>query len=163
MAEQGSAGSSQAAGVSGLDKLIYPVLAFRLWARPFYDLLTTRRSIAYFLQRSFVGPIPDGIVSYSVSTSHQPGAEHAPLYFVAGKLFTPNALNLIYRQVTTPTLVIYDRDGFVRFDRLPELLAANKAFQATRVSPTLGLPHWEKLEETTAALETFWQAVKEPA
>lgn len=155
-----SARSSQVISISGMDALVYPLLAFRLWARPFYDLLTTRRAIAYFLQRSFVGQIPDGMVDYCSSTSHQPGAEHAPLYFVAGKLFTPNAVDRIYRQVTTPTLVIYDRDGFVRFDRLPELLSANKAWQASRVSPTLGMAHWEKLEETTQALDQFWQNTK---
>ncbi len=163
MYQNESARSSQAANVQGIDKLIYPLLSFRLWSRPFYDLLTIRRSIAYFLQRSFVGPIPNGMVDYSISTSHQPGAEHAPLYFVAGKLFTPNALERIYRQVTTPSLVIYDQDAFVRFDRLPELLATNQAWQATRISPTLGLPHWEKLEETTQALDNFWQSIKVPA
>lgn len=161
--ERSSARSSQAASAQGFDSFVYPLLSFRLWSRPFYDLLTIRRSIAYFLQRSFVGAIPDGMVDYSIATSHQPGAEHAPLYFVSGKLFSPDALDKIYRHVKTPSLVLYDQDAFVRFDRLPELLATNKAWQATRVSPTLGLPHWEKLEETTQALEKFWQSVKQPA
>ena len=161
--DRGSARSSQAASAQGLDSFVYPLLSFRLWSRPFYDLLTTRRSITYFLQRSFVGAIPDGMVDYSIATSHQPGAEHAPLYFVSGKLFSPDALDKIYRHVKTPSLVLYDQDAFVRFDRLPELLATNKAWQATRVSPTLGLPHWEKLEDTTQALEKFWQNVKQPA
>jgi pimeloyl-ACP methyl ester carboxylesterase len=111
----------------GLDGLAYPLLSFRLWSRPFFDLLTTRRGINWYLQRSFVGTIPDGMVAYSVATSHQPGAEHAPLYFVAGKLFTPNAFERIYRHVTVPTLVIYDNDPYVRFDRLPELTATNRA------------------------------------
>jgi pimeloyl-ACP methyl ester carboxylesterase len=163
MSQRSSAQSSQAASLSGFDKFIYPLLSFRLWSRPFYDLLTTRKSIEYYLQKSFVGAIPDGMVNYSISTSHQPGAEHAPLYFVAGKLFTPNALDRIYRQVNTPTLVIYDQDPYVRFDRLPELLASNKTWQATRISPTLGLPHWEKPEATTEALEKFWQGIEEAA
>ena len=155
--------SSQAASGIGFDKVAYPLLSFRLWSRPFYDLLTTRRVIEWYLQRNFVGQIPDGMVNYSVSTSHQPGAEHAPLYFVAGKLFTKNAFERIYRHVKTPTLVIYDQDPYVRFDRLPELTATNNAWQATRISPTLGLPQWEKTEETVQTLETFWQNVKEPA
>jgi pimeloyl-ACP methyl ester carboxylesterase len=163
MYQKDSARSSQAASAQGFDPYIYPLLSFRLWSRPIYDLLTTRQSIAYFLQRSFVGAIPDGMVDYSIATSHQPGAEHAPLYFVSGKLFSPNALDKIYKQVNTPSLVIYDQDAFVRFDRLPELLATNKAWQATRISPTLGLPHWEKLEETTKALDAFWETVKVPA
>jgi pimeloyl-ACP methyl ester carboxylesterase len=162
MYRRGGEGSSQASASSGVDKFAYPLLSFRLWARPFYDLLTTKRVISWYLQRNFVGSIPDGMVDYSVATSHQPGAEHAPLYFVSGKLFTPNAFDKIYRQISTPTLVIYDQDPYVRFDRLPELIASNKAWQATRISPTLGLPHWEKTEETVQALEHFWQSVAEP-
>jgi pimeloyl-ACP methyl ester carboxylesterase len=158
MYERDSARSSQAASNQGFDNWLYPLLSMRLWARPFYDLLTTHRSIQYFLQKSFVGPIPDGMVDYAYATSHQPGAENAPLYFVSGKLFTPNALDRIYRHVKTPSLVIYDRDGFVRFDRLPELLAANDAWHEARVSPSLGMPQWERLEDTVAALEKFWQS-----
>jgi pimeloyl-ACP methyl ester carboxylesterase len=163
MYQRDSARSSQAASLEGYDSWLYPLLSLRLWGRPFYDLLTTKRTIQYFLQRSFVGTVPDGMVDYCYSTSHQPGAHHAPLYFVSGKLFTPNALDRIYRQVTTPSLVIYDQDSYVKFDRLSELQAANSAWQSVRIFPTLGMPHWEKLEETTAALDKFWQSVKEPA
>ena len=156
-----SARSSQAASNQGFDKWLYPLLSVPLWARPIYDLLTTRPSLQYFLQKSFVGPVPDGMVDYAYATSHQPGAEHAPLYFISGKLFTPNALDRIYRHVNTPSLVIYDRDPFVRFDRLPELLAANKAWHEARVTPSLGMPHWERLDDTVAALEKFWQSMSE--
>lgn len=163
MMQRGDTNTSQVASALGLDGVAYPLLSFRLWSRPFYDLLTIRRSIEWFLQRSFVGKIPDGMVDYSVATAHQPGAEHAPLYFVSGKLFTSDAVDRIYRQVKTPTLVLYDQDPYVRFDRLPEVLAANSAWQATRISPSLGLPHWEKREATTEALDQFWESVKEPA
>ena len=163
MMQRGETNSAQFVRAFGFDDIAYPLLAFRLWSRPFYDLLTTRQSLQWFLQKSFLGAIPDGMINYAFSTSHQPGAEHAPLYFVAGKLFTPNAFDRIYRHVNTPTLVLYDRDAYVRFDRLPELLAANQAWQAQRISPTLGLPQWEKPEATVAALEEFWAKVQEPA
>ncbi len=159
MYKNDSARSSQAAGTMGIDKLIYPLLSFRLWARPFYDVLTTKRSIRYFLQRSFVGSVPAEMVDYSYATAHQPGAEHAPLYFVSGKLFTENAIDRIYSKVKTPSLAIYDRDAFVSFDRLPELMAANSAWQEKRVAPSLGLPQWERPEQTFAALDDFWQSL----
>ena len=41
---------------------------------------------------------------------------------------------------------------------LPELLQANDHCRAVRIAPTKGLPHWEKLPETTAALDEFWAA-----
>lgn len=140
-------------------RFMLPFLAFPLWARPFFDLLTTRRGINYFLQKSFVGESNPGLADYDYASAHQPGAEHAPLAFVSGRLFTPEALDKIYRGITTPALVLYDLDAFVDFDRLPELLSVNSAWRAERISPTLGLPHWEKLPETLNALDNFWDDI----
>jgi pimeloyl-ACP methyl ester carboxylesterase len=148
---------SQIAGQKGYDGWLYDLFTVPLWARPFYDVLTTRRSIEYFLQKSFVGAIPPGFVDYAYATSHQPGAEHAPLAFVTGRLFTPGAAQRLYANVTKPTLVLHDRDAFVSFDLLPELLGQNPAWHAERIAPTLGLPHFERLAETTQALDRFWQ------
>jgi pimeloyl-ACP methyl ester carboxylesterase len=159
MGRSRSNNGSQSAAENGLDAWLLPLLSFPLWARPLYDLLSTRKSIEYYLQKSFVGTIPPEMIDYSYKTTHQPGAEHAPFAFISGKLFTANAVDRIYRHVTTPTLVIHDRDAFVGFDRLPELLAAQKTWQAKRISPTLGLAHWERTTETTDALDSFWKGL----
>lgn len=139
---------------------IHRLLSTPLWARPLYDLLTTRMGLKYYLQKSFVGAVPPDLIDYAYATAHRPGAEHAPLAFVSGKLFTPRALQTIYHQVTTPTLVIYDRDPYVDFDLLPELLRQNTAWRAERITPTLGLPHFERLEETTQAIDRFWAGLE---
>jgi hypothetical protein len=97
------------------------------------------------------------LINYAYATSHQPGAEYAPLHFISGKLFTPGVRQRFYEQVQTPTLVLYDRDAFTGFELLPELLARNPAWQAVRIVPSLGLPHFERLEETVAVLDRFWQ------
>ena len=148
--------SSQQAGKSGLSNAIHPAFSFPLWARPFYDLLTTRTSIEYFLKQSFMGPVPIDLIEYDYATAHQPGAEHAPLYFISGKLFTPNARDTLYEQVKVPTLVLYDRDNFTSFELLPDLLTTNHSWQAVRLVPTLGLPHFERLEDTAEVLNRFW-------
>ena len=147
---------SQQAGQSGMSRLLYPFFSFPLWGRPFYDLLTTRASIRYFLEQSFVGQAPPDLIEYAYLTAHQPGAEHAPLHFVTGQLFTPQARRRLYEQVTTPTLVIYDRDNFTSFDSLPDLLALNPHWSATRITPTLGLAHFEQLASLVNALDRFW-------
>lgn len=147
---------SQQAGQSGASRVLYPLFSFSLWGRPFYDLLTTRRSIRYFLEKSFIGPVPPEMVAYDSLTAHQPGAVHAPLHFITGKLFTPNARRQLYEQVATRTLVIYDRDNFTSFEMLPELLANNLRWAAVRIVPTLGLPHWEQLLKTVETLNNFW-------
>jgi hypothetical protein len=100
------------------------------------------------------------MVDYAYLTAHQPGAHYAPVAFVSGQLFTPAIRVNVYELLPAPTLVIYDRDAFVRFDALPGLLRKKPNFQAERIAPTLGLPQFEKLPETINALDTFWQGLE---
>ena len=78
------------------------------------------------------------------------------------KLFTPDALDALYRPLRLPVLVLYDRDPNVTFDRLEELLAERPNWQARRIAPTLGLPHWERLQDTVEALDGFWAGGNDP-
>jgi len=121
-----------------------------------YTALTSRPSIRYFLRRSFVGPVPEAMVEYAYATTHQPGARYAPLYFLAGQIFTQDATNQIYSKVTQRALVLYDRDPNINFDLLPAFLPGRANWQAQRVTPSLGVPHWERLPETATAIEGFW-------
>lgn len=148
--------ASQKAGMRGSASTLYSLLSFPLWSRALFDLVSSRRSIEFFLRQSFVGPVTPGFVDYAYLTSHQPGAENVPLYFLSGRLFTRDAANAIYANVHTPTLVIYDQDAFVSFDGLPSVLGQNEEWQAVRLAPSRGLPHFERLDEVTAALEQFW-------
>lgn len=157
---QGASDASNPSAKEEQSRQIHRALTVRLWARPLYDLLTTTYGIKYYLQKSFVGATPQDLIDYAYATAHQPGAEYAPLAFVSGKLFTPNAMQTLYRNVTTPTLVIYDRDPYVNFDLLPELQRQNPAWRAERISPTLGLPHFERLDETTQAIDRFWAGLE---
>lgn len=128
----------------------------RVWSQPLYDLLVTPPSIRYFLQQSFHGAPDAGLVAYDYQTSHQPGARHAPLHFISGKLFTRDILTTVYERLTQPTLVIHEEDGFVSFDQVPALVARRPNWQVARIRPTRGLPHFERLPETRAALDRFW-------
>ena len=87
-----------------------------------YDLLTSKASIRYFLRRSFVGEPPEAMIDYAFSTSHQPGARHAPYRFLAGQLFTRHAAETLYAKVSLPVLVLFDRDATVGFDLMPAYL-----------------------------------------
>lgn len=159
LGEAGSGRASQQTGRSGLAGGLHAAFAFPLWGRALYDIVATRRSIEFFLGKSFEGPITPGMVDYGYATAHQPGAEHVPLHFISGTLFTPDAAHTLYPQVQQPTLVLYDQDFYVRFDALPELLSHNKHWRAVRIIPTRGLPHFERLPETVAAMEGFWKEV----
>lgn len=130
-----------------------------LWSQPFYDLLVSPPSIRYFLKQSFVGEPDAGMVAYGYHTSHRPGARFAPFHFVSGKLFTRDIRPTVYERLTQPVLVIYDEDGFVSFDQLPALLNRRANWREARIVPTRGLPQFEQLPETTAALDHFWAEI----
>ncbi len=143
----------------GSDSL-YGLFTLPLWRRPLYDLITTRGSIQFFLQKSFVGPVPPSLVNYAYATSHRPGAEHAPLAFISGKLFTPAVRTTIYELITTPSLVIFDRDGYTRFDTLASLIKTNPHWRAVKLAPSFGLPQFEKPKETAQELSVFWKEIE---
>jgi pimeloyl-ACP methyl ester carboxylesterase len=122
-----------------------------------FRALTSRPSIRYFLKMAFEGPVPDEMMAYAHATAHQPGARYAPFRFLSGRLFTPQAFDALYLQVGIPALVLYDRDPNISFERLDDLVQMRPNWHATRIAPTLGLPHWERLDETTRALDGFWR------
>jgi pimeloyl-ACP methyl ester carboxylesterase len=126
---------------------------------PLYAALRTRPLIQYFLSRSFRGPVNEGLITYALETTRQPGAKNAPLYFISGVLFTPDAYRDLYSKLQVPVTVLYDRDGFVSFDRLP-LFDAQPNVTTVRIEGTDGLPHFEKLPEVRAALDAFWGATR---
>jgi pimeloyl-ACP methyl ester carboxylesterase len=125
------------------------------WGRLAFEALASRPSIRYFLGKSFVGPVDRGLRSYAYDTAHQPGAEHAPLAFLSGKLFT-EGIDKIYAKLERPVLVLYDRDGYTGFELLPEMVGRYCMWASKRISPTLGMPQFERLDDTASALEEFW-------
>jgi len=127
------------------------------WGRLAFEAIASRPSIRYFLSKSFVGPVDPGLRAYAYETSHQPGAEHAPLAFLGGKLSTPG-IEKIYAKLERPVLALYDRDGTTSFDLLPEMVGRYCMWESKRISPTLGMPHFERLDETASALDEFWRA-----
>lgn len=152
-------GASQQASQSGSSDTLYKTFSFPLWGQAFYDLIATRKSIHYFLQKSFEGSVDMGLEEYAYQTTHQPGAHHAPLYFVSGKLFTPDICEQVYEKLKLPVLVLYDRDFFVRFDRLPDVVARYSNWHAVRIAPTLGLPQFEQMPDVARALDAFWAQI----
>lgn len=136
---------------------IQRLLDLPLVGRTLYGLVASRRSIGHFLGRSFVGAVPEEMIDYAHATSHQPGARHAPLTFLSMGLFTPNAIEALYAPLEDlSVLVIADQDPYIRFEYLPDFIAAHPNWHLLGLAPHRGLPHWEKLDETTAALDAFW-------
>jgi pimeloyl-ACP methyl ester carboxylesterase len=127
------------------------------WSKLAYAAITTRPSIRYFLGKSFAGSVDAGLLEYDYKTAHQPGGERAPIAFLRGQLFSPQAYET-YAAVNRPVLVLYDQDAYTTFERLGGLLTGSPQYRARRVAPSRGMPHFEKLEETVAELTEFWSA-----
>ncbi|AGA89281.1 putative hydrolase or acyltransferase of alpha/beta superfamily [Thioflavicoccus mobilis 8321] len=145
-------------GQGQLAKWLHKALSVPLWGSRLFSLLTVRPSIRYFMSKSFVGKVPDAYIEYAYATAHQPGAHHAPLYFLSGQLFTTAAYGELYSKLTQPVLVIRDRDPYVGFERLAELMADHPNWTEEQIAPSCGLPHWERLAETAKVLDRFWAA-----
>ncbi len=153
--------ASQSASDNGSSDTLLRLFSVPLWSQAFYDLIATPQSIRFFLKQSFEGAVDAGLENYGYLTSHQPGARFAPLYFVSGKLFSPDIREAVYAKLSLPVLVLYDRDAFVRFDTLPDFIDAHDQWRAVRIAPTKGLPQFEKLADVTRALDEFWAKAEE--
>lgn len=141
-----------------IGRIAHRALTLPLWGQGLFDLVASRSSIRYFLNRSFNLSAPPDLVDYAYATAHQPGARHAPLYFLSTQLFTPQACERLYSGLTgLPVLAIADRDPYVTFEQLPAFAASRSNWQYSTLAPHMGLPHWEHPEATFAALERFWQ------
>ena len=151
--------STQRVVENGNSATVYRLISLPIWGRALYDLIATRRSIAYFLRQSFVGDVPPELVDYAYATAHQPGAHYAPLRFISGLLFTPQARETLYAILKLPVLVVYDRDAFSRFDMLPQFVQEHPNWQAMRLQSTLGLPQFEAPSHLCDVLDEFWGAL----
>ena len=143
-------------------RILHGALTVPLWRQGLYDLVASRRSIRFYLNKSFTGHAPQGLIDYAYATAHQPGARHAPLYFLSTQLFTPNALEHLYGTLCDlPVLVIADRDPYVSFERLAEFVAGRPSWQHQTLGPHMGLPYWERPAQTFDALQRFWDSVQD--
>jgi len=126
-------------------------------SRGLWRALVSPPSIRYFLGQAFYGKAPDALVSYAQQTARQPDATDAPFAFLTMQLFTRQALENLYAKLSCPTLILYDEDPNIGFDKLPDLTTQSHWVTSRRIVPTRGLPQWERPEETAQALTEFWQ------
>ena len=116
-------------------------LEVSLWRRPLYDLLTSRASIRYFLQRSQRQRVGNRSVHYAYLTSHQPNAEWAPLHFLSGKLWTPTIFD-VYAELQPPSLLLYGRDPYASYERADQLRSKSN-WRIMSFENAGGLTHWD--------------------
>ncbi|MCW2315462.1 pimeloyl-ACP methyl ester carboxylesterase [Rhodoblastus acidophilus] len=133
-----------------------------LWSRGVFNLLTSRSSIRYFLEKTFGSKtIDQGLWDYAYLTTHQPGARHAPYYFVSGYLFSKDAL-LLYHRLSHPVWMIHGvRGDFV--DYRHKSLVERHANWSIDVFQSGAFPHFEMPDAFTRAYDGFLARHADPA
>ena len=133
-----------------------------LWSEAFFRLLTSRAGIRYFLRKTWGSPdIDEGLAEYDYLTTHQPGAQHAPYYFVSGFLFSEDALR-IYQSLTLPVWMSHGvRGDFVDYSN--KTVVEGRANWTIEVFKTGAMPHFEAREAFIRSYDAFLARVEAPA
>ncbi|RYC32758.1 alpha/beta hydrolase [Lichenibacterium minor] len=86
-------------------------LSAPLWSRPLFDLVVTRASMRFFLEKTWGGKgIDEGLLDYGHASAHRPGAQHAPWSFLTGYLFAGDVSRL-YRLLCLPVWTVRGMRG----------------------------------------------------
>jgi pimeloyl-ACP methyl ester carboxylesterase len=130
------------------------IFTFPLWSEAFFDLLTNRASIRFFLRKTWGSKaIDEGLLDYDCITTRQLGARFAPYWFVSGFLFSDDVTRL-YESLEIPVWMAHgERGDFVDY-RYKRALEGHPNWTFA-VFPTGALPHFEVLDAFTAAYGTF--------
>jgi pimeloyl-ACP methyl ester carboxylesterase len=133
---------------------LHKVLSFPLWGHGLYSLLTSKRSIRYFLERTWGSKqIDDQMVEYDYITTHQPGAEHAPFAFLSGRLFSSDIRDL-YERLTQPVWMPHGTRGdFKDFSGVD--LVAKRPNWTVQPFDAGALAHFEWPDEFAASYRRF--------
>jgi pimeloyl-ACP methyl ester carboxylesterase len=133
---------------------LHAVFEQPLWSEKFFHLLTAKPVIGWFLKKTFGSPNYDkGLLDYDYLTTHQPGAQHAPYYFVSGYLFSQDILR-IYQSIKQPAWLSHGvRGDFVDYRRKDTV--EGKPNWTVTIFPTGAMPHFEVLDEFVRTYDEF--------
>jgi pimeloyl-ACP methyl ester carboxylesterase len=137
--------------------VVYKIFTFSPWEKGFYQLLTSRPSIRFFLKKTWgSAAIDEGLFEYDYLTSHQPGARHAPYYFVSGFLFS-NDITRVYESLKMPVWMTHGvRGDFTDYSAKDRFeLKPNWSFQ---VFQTGALSYFEVPDEFIRGYDGFLAA-----
>lgn len=125
-----------------------------LVGQPLFDLLTKKRSIRYFMRRTYGRrEVDEDLVEYDYQTARQPGARHAPLAFVSGRLFADD-VRLLYESLELPVYVPHGTRGdFGDFSGAD--WTRDRDNWTLQALDSGALPHFEVPEPFFAGLEAF--------
>ncbi|WP_088280876.1 alpha/beta fold hydrolase [Ideonella sp. A 288] len=124
------------------------------WGGGLFRTLTRPGVIRHFLRKTWGGrDIDDTMWAYAVRTAQEPGAEHAPLCFLSGGLFSAD-IHAVYEALTVPVWMSHGVRGDFTDYRGKAFLAHRPNWRFT-VFQTGALPYFEVGAESDAAYDAF--------
>jgi pimeloyl-ACP methyl ester carboxylesterase len=129
------------------------------WGRALFGLLTRPAVVRYFLQRTWgAKQVDETLWAYDVITTRQPGAEHAPLYFLSAELFSAD-IHDVYEKLEMPVWMSHGvRGDFTNYDS--KTIVAGRANWQFTVFPTGAIPYFEIRERFCEAYDAFLAAAR---
>ena len=125
------------------------------WGGALFRGLTRPGVIRYFLQRTWgAKDIDETLWAYDVLITRAPGAEHAPLHFLGGHLFSAD-IHTVYEALSQPVWVTHGvRGDFTDYRGLQ--IVSNRPNWHVDVLPTGALPHFEVPARFNALADAFF-------
>ena len=124
------------------------------WGGALFRGLTRPGVIRYFLQRTWgASTIDEALWEYDVLTTRQPGAEHAPLHFLSGGLFSAD-IHSVYERLALPVWMSHGVRGDFTDYRGTSIVTQRPNWRFSTF-PTGALPHFEVPGEFIAAYDAF--------
>jgi pimeloyl-ACP methyl ester carboxylesterase len=133
---------------------LYAFFTFPLWSDAIFKALTSKRSIRFFLRKTFGSDDYDrGLFDYDYLTTHQPGAKNAPYAFVSGRLFSADIRDLYARIKHKVWLPHGTKGDFGNMSNAD--WASRQANWKVQPFDTGALPHFEQPEQFLANYRDF--------
>ncbi len=127
------------------------------WGSFLFKGLTRPGVIRFFLNKTWGSKdIDEQMWRLAVANAQQPGAEHAPLHFISGGLFSRDIQN-VYESLHQPTWMSHGVRGDFT-DYAQKTLVAGKPNWRITVFQTGALPYFEQTELFCADYQTFLDA-----
>lgn len=158
--ESGQANERYRGGATRAQPWLHRLLRIRPIGALLYRLLTRPAVVRWFLARSWGRPDFDPrLLAHGLRCAALPGAQHAPLDFVAGALFTRGIIER-YRALPVPLWVAHGtRGSFTDFDACPARSGPVSAETSHPVERTVfesgAMPHFELPDQFDTAYQRF--------
>lgn len=130
-----------------------------IWSQALYDLVVSRASMRFFLQKTFGSKsIDEGLFAYDQASAHQPGARYVVWSFLSGYLFADDATR-VYKALTLPIWTCHGHRGdFVDYRKEREV--SGKPNWHFAEFDTGAMPQFERVDEVVASYDRFLAATR---